>query len=334
RDITERKRAEESLERSREDSRRILETANDAFISMDHHGRICDWNSRAESMFGWPRGEAIGRPLAETIIPPGLRAPHRRGLARYLERGETGFMNQQVETHALHRDGREIPIELTLWVTHSAEGVPRFNAFARDISERVSAERALRDSEGRFHAIFEGSSLGIVIADARGRVLATNPTFRRILGYEADELVDKTYADLVHPDDATGDLDPYGSEQRYMRKDGRPVWLRMTTSLVHDDYGQLQFAVAMAEDLTERHLAESALREKAMQLVELVTSAASEASTAEEVFQICLDHICDRIGWPIGHVLWATEGVPVELVPTEVWHLESPEAFRDVKEST
>jgi diguanylate cyclase (GGDEF)-like protein len=90
----------------------------------------------------------------------------------------------------------------------------------------------------------------------------------------------------------------------------------------------------MVEDLTERHLAESALREKAMQLVELVTAAASEASTDEEVLQICLNHVCDRTGWPVGHVYSVTPTDPPELIPTEIWHSSDPERFRVFRQTT
>src|SRR5260221_362554 len=78
RDITQRRATEDELRRSREESRIVLETANDAFLAMDTEGRVRDWNRCAERMFGWRRDEVIGRPLEDTL----LRAAHRDGFRR------------------------------------------------------------------------------------------------------------------------------------------------------------------------------------------------------------------------------------------------------------
>src|SRR5204862_1513945 len=75
-DITERKRAEAALRASEERTRRILETAGDAFVAIDQAGRITDWNRQAEETFGWPAIEVLGRPLDEVLIPPEMRSAH------------------------------------------------------------------------------------------------------------------------------------------------------------------------------------------------------------------------------------------------------------------
>src|SRR5207253_986429 len=76
------------LERSEQHTHQILETAHDAFVSMDNSGHVTHWNAQAEAIFGWPRKEALGRELAETIIPQNHRDAHRRGLAHFLATGE------------------------------------------------------------------------------------------------------------------------------------------------------------------------------------------------------------------------------------------------------
>ncbi len=141
-DITERKRAEEALRVSEQRTRLIIETAYDAFISMDANGLIIDWNAQAETIFGWSREEAIGRSLADTIIPLKYRDAHQRGLKHFLATGEGTVFNKRIEITALHRDGHEFPVEMT--ITPIPLGTYIFNAFVHDITERKWAEEALR----------------------------------------------------------------------------------------------------------------------------------------------------------------------------------------------
>jgi PAS domain S-box-containing protein len=109
---------------------------------MDSLGRITVWNAQAVTSFGWSRAEAIGRPLAETIIPPRHREAHLRGPARFLHAGEGPALNKRMELTALHRDGREIPVEIVIFPLRLGD-TPTFNAFLHDITERKSAEAQL-----------------------------------------------------------------------------------------------------------------------------------------------------------------------------------------------
>jgi PAS domain S-box-containing protein len=144
-EVAERRRAEEALRASEERARLVIDTAYDAYVGMDDRGTITDWNRQAEAVFGWARGEAVGRNLAETIIPARLRAVHERGLARFLATGEGPLLNQRIEVMALRRDGREFPAELTITPLRLADGY-LFSAFVHDVTERKRAEDAMRDA--------------------------------------------------------------------------------------------------------------------------------------------------------------------------------------------
>lgn len=140
--VIERDRAAEALTRNEQWTREILETANDAFISIDANGHVLDWNRQAERQFGWTREEAVGHTLGELIIPAAYSEAHSQGIQHFLGTGEGPVLGRRVELEALHRDGHQFPIELTPWVVQ-AEGSVRFNAFIHDITERKAFERTL-----------------------------------------------------------------------------------------------------------------------------------------------------------------------------------------------
>jgi diguanylate cyclase (GGDEF)-like protein/PAS domain S-box-containing protein len=120
------------------DIRAILHGAHEAYVAMDPGGFILDWNTEAEAIFGWSREEAVGRVLADTIIPEPHRDAHLRGLERFRETGEGRVIGERIEIEALHRDGFEFPVELTISVRRDGEGY-FFNAFLHDISDRRRA---------------------------------------------------------------------------------------------------------------------------------------------------------------------------------------------------
>jgi len=142
-DITERKHAEEALRVNEQQIRLIIDTASYAFIGMDVAGRVIDWNQRATETFGWPAAEAIGSQLADLIIPERQRAAHTDGIARYLSTGEGPLLGQRVQVQAIHRDGHELPVEITIWPIE-LDGQVRFNALVDDITLRKQLEDELR----------------------------------------------------------------------------------------------------------------------------------------------------------------------------------------------
>lgn len=148
------KRVEEALLESEELTQVIFDNAFDAIISMDANGRIRNWNKRAESIFGWPASEIIGKDLSKTIIPPQYREAHRKGLERFLSTGKGSVLNQQIEMSALHRDGFEFPVEFSISATQWA-GSFIFTGIIRDISERKKAEEQARQKTEEFEVMHE-----------------------------------------------------------------------------------------------------------------------------------------------------------------------------------
>jgi PAS domain S-box-containing protein/diguanylate cyclase (GGDEF)-like protein len=177
-DVTEHRLAEEALHASQERARLIIESALDAFVAMDAEGGIIDWNRQSERTFGWSREDALGRNLAETIIPEPYREAHQRGLARFLETGQGPVLNKRIEITALHRDGREFPVELVITPIRLMDG-NAFGGFVRDITDRkAQEEKILRLT--RVYAVLSGINALIV------RVRDRDELFREACRIAAD----------------------------------------------------------------------------------------------------------------------------------------------------
>jgi len=132
------------LESSERRSRQILETSFDAFVGLDPHGNITDWNAQAENVFGWRRAEVAGKALAEILIPARHRDAHQLNIRHLfdLEGGENA-LSGRFETPATCHDGHEIPVEFTISVMRRDEGY-HFAAFVRDLTQRKQFEQDLR----------------------------------------------------------------------------------------------------------------------------------------------------------------------------------------------
>ncbi len=156
--------------------RTIIETAHEAFIMVDRDGLILEFNGAAERTFGFARSEVLGRELATTIMPERYRAAHRAGLRRCVETGAGTIIGQRIELNALHRDGDEFPVELTIsdarltgTGTGTGPGEVLFHAFLHDISERKLSERVLLATQAMTQAMARADSP----EQALGALLAT-----------------------------------------------------------------------------------------------------------------------------------------------------------------
>ena len=111
--ITEKKRIEEKIKRANEFSANLIETAQNAIVSIDEEGIVKIWNLSAESIFGYSRNEIMGKPIT-TIIPEKYKKKHEEGLKRFLKTGQPRIIGKPIETIGKTKEGKEIPIELCL----------------------------------------------------------------------------------------------------------------------------------------------------------------------------------------------------------------------------
>ena len=131
------------LSESEERMRSVLNSATMAVIVMDRNGKITDWNLRAEKIFGWTKEEVLEKDLADTVIPPNLRSRHKAGIQHYLSNGKTQIFNRLLEIKALHREGKEFPIEISISPLKTNE-VLSFCVFITDITERKLSEEKIK----------------------------------------------------------------------------------------------------------------------------------------------------------------------------------------------
>jgi PAS domain S-box-containing protein len=207
RDITGRKQAEEEARHTAFDAAAILEAAPEAFVAMDDRGRITAWNAQAESTFGWSRQEAIGRKVAELIIPTALRQRHTHSLERFLAGGESTLIGRTVEMPGLRKDGTEVPIELHV-TAHRQGSSWSFTAFLRDQSDRRKSDEQIRHQLALTSAVTAHLGEGLFAMDREGRLTLMNPAAERLLGWTEAELMGQPVHEVMHSRRADGTAAP------------------------------------------------------------------------------------------------------------------------------
>jgi PAS domain S-box-containing protein len=250
--------------------RQLFDNINDAifiqpFTTSDIHAKFIEGNAGATRILGYSRDELLKLSLADTIPPENRREPSAV-MQRLLAERHVLYDTVQVA-----KDGGRTPVEINAHLV-DLRGRPTILSIARDVTKRLQAEEALKQSEARFRAIFEGAAIGIVMVDLEGRIIEVNPAAQKMSGYRPDEVLGRHFSEISFPADmeldqeffselASGKRDLYQVEKRYVCKEGKLLRGSLTVSLVRDSEGQPRFAIGMVEDITARKNAEEALQE-------------------------------------------------------------------------
>jgi PAS domain S-box-containing protein len=316
RDATETRRAQETAERLAA----IVEHSDDAIIGKDLNGIITSWNAAAERLYGFTAQEAVGQPIS--IIVPSHRQAELKSIMARLVRDER---IEHLETVRMKRDGTRVEVSLTVSPIKNAYGeVIGVSKIAQDISQRKSAEEALRTSEARKAAFFRTALDCIISIDHEGRVLEFNPASERTFGYREDETLGKELASLIIPPAmreqhrrglahylATGEGPVLNCrlEMTGVRSDGTELPLELTVTRVQMD-GPPVFT-AHLRDITERKQLENRLRQYIADL--------SEADRRKDEFLAMLAHELRNPLAAIGYSMQLLSASPEQLsLATEI----------------
>ncbi|MCP3850460.1 MAG: PAS domain S-box protein, partial [Gammaproteobacteria bacterium] len=242
----------------------VLSASLDAVVTIDGHGKFIEYNHSAEEIFGYSREQAIGKSMAELIIPMEFREQHIQGLVRYIETGKAEVLNKRLELMGLRNNGDIFPIELTI-TSIETQGKLFFTAFVRDITEQENAKKELMVAAQAFEA-----HEAIFISDADNRIIRVNKAFTQITGYTPENIIGHFPHKLAsgrHSADffqsMWKDINETGvweGEIYNKRKNGDvyPEWLGI--SVVKDQEGKNLYYVAHFIDISKRKEAEKQLK--------------------------------------------------------------------------
>jgi diguanylate cyclase (GGDEF)-like protein/PAS domain S-box-containing protein len=166
-------------------NRTIVATSYSAFVGADPEGTITEWNPAAERIFGWSRLEAVGRPLADLIVPEELRAAHAAGMRRFVETGHSTIVDKQIELPALTANGRRITIEMKVGA-YEWQGRRCIGAFIDDVSERNRTRQQLEEKQELLNAVLESIDVAVVACDAEGSLTLFNRKARMLHGLDRE----------------------------------------------------------------------------------------------------------------------------------------------------
>ncbi|MFN2284592.1 MAG: PAS domain S-box protein [Anaerolineae bacterium] len=305
-DITDLHSTELALRESEARYQELFDTSRDGIVVTDMEGCYLQCNPAYLDLLGYETFEEIrGKSYADFTPPEYYEMESRIIREQTLVRGYC----DEYEKEYVRKNGERIPVSLKAWLRRDSNGQPvGMWVIVRDITEQVQAREvlqnyteelerqtkrrasALRASHARFRAIFEDGAIGIALVDQSAHVIAGNPALQRILGYSKEELEGMSLAAFTHPESTGDDLKLYNEliagerryyqmEGRYVRKDGRPIDVNITVSLVQWQNEGVRYAVVMLEDISARKETQEAL----FQSEKLALTGKLAASLAHEI---------------------------------------------------
>jgi two-component system, cell cycle sensor histidine kinase and response regulator CckA len=272
-----RRRTEEALRAAEEQYRLLFENSPHPMWVADRETlRFLAVNDAAVEHYGFPRDEFLSMNIGQ-IRPPEDVTEVRRAIQE-----KEGLERWGVWRH-LKKDGTVIHVDIA---THTLKfaGRSAWLVLAYDVTDRLRAEESLRASERRFRSYFDLGLVGMAITSPAKGVIEVNDEICRILGYERHELLNKTWAEMTHPQDLAADVtnfnrvlagetDGYAMEKRWIRKDGQIVDSVISVRCVRHDDGSVDHFVALLHDITERKRAGEELAKRELYFRSLIEHA-------------------------------------------------------------
>jgi two-component system, sensor histidine kinase and response regulator len=258
REITTRKAAETALRESEERFRAVWDATSEAMALAGLDGIVIAVNPAFYALYGLTPEQVVGQSFV-VLLPEETRVA---AVEQYHALFTDPTPPPSYEWRVQHTDGSERFVEARLdFLLRDGERVAMI-AVIRDVTEQHVAISALRESEQRFRSSFDHAPIGMALVALDGRFLDVNRALCELVGYTEQEMLGKSSQDIVHPDDlaealelrrrlATGEIDTYQLEKRYVHKDGHIVWILLTGSVVHKS-GLPFYIITHILDITDR----------------------------------------------------------------------------------
>ena len=262
----ERKRSEMALLESQERYRLIFESSHEGIVLSSPDGDVLEANPAAARIFGYPLREFKRLNTRTLYFDPSMR---ERFTAAMTANDRYGYF----EARGRHADGSALELELSASVRRYPDGrLLGYQTSIRDVTAHKQAEQRLRTSERRFRTVYDSAPIGIKLIAPDGRYLDVNPAFCQMIGYTRDELLQRTFLDITHPDDVpmgihhkqqllTGERDVIHEEKRYICASGEYVWALVSVAVVRGEGGAASYMISQVIDITDRRVTEEKLRD-------------------------------------------------------------------------
>jgi PAS domain S-box-containing protein len=284
-DITARRQAELELSQQYDQLDDFFENGAIGLHVVGADGRIVRANRAELTLLGYTIEEYVGRHIAE------FHVDHEaiNDILHRLARGET--LNRY-DARLRAKDGSIKHVQITSSGRFRAGQFSHTRCFTVDVTEQHLAEEAARDGRQRLSVTYQAVPAGLAEVDGQGRFIRVNDALTLITGFPQDELLNRSFLEITHPEDRAadaewyrrlvdGDIERYSLEKRFIRRDGASIFVEVVGSAVRDDDGRFRYGVRVVQDITERRHAQLMLEESERRTREILDALPAAVYTTD-----------------------------------------------------
>lgn len=243
----------------------VVDSSKDSVVTIDFNGFITSWNKAAEELYGYSADEAIGKNLSFVVLPEDIKQ-----LLLNIDRIIHSKKVEIYDTIRIHKGGQLINLEVMLSPVKNDQGeVIGVSTIARNITDRVKAENAVRESEAKFRALISQTTVGVYQADLNRVVTFVNATLCTLFGFTEKELIGKTLWSTTFEQDLNFEKKLFDNfketssafefDKRIVKKNGEIRWMKESVSPIYDDQNVLQSTMGVVFDTTDAKAAHDIL---------------------------------------------------------------------------